>query len=145
MLDGRDARQRQEEAKVIREFLIATRDRLTARKVFRLEGFAPSVKHRTQTLLALLDAHEVVGESAYLDHAQQLARIIDQNDCGVTIEVGEGEKLAQTIAEMRLNPDQLRRMGTNARGAVENKLSRGAAFASWEKLIERLELSVATV
>ena len=35
------------------------------------------LEDQAQTLLALLDAHEVLGESAYLDHARQLARIIE--------------------------------------------------------------------
>lgn len=35
------------------------------------------LEDQAQTLLALLDAHELVGESAYLDHARQLARIVD--------------------------------------------------------------------
>jgi uncharacterized protein YyaL (SSP411 family) len=34
------------------------------------------LEDQAQTLLALLDAHETLGLSAYLDHAQQLARII---------------------------------------------------------------------
>jgi len=35
------------------------------------------IEDQAQTLLALLDAHEVLGESSYLDHARQLARIIE--------------------------------------------------------------------
>lgn len=69
----------------------------------------------------------------------ELARLIDENQCGVTVEVGDDEGLAKIILQMRSDPDRLRQMGLNARLAAQTRFSRAAALASWEKFILNLE------
>jgi colanic acid biosynthesis glycosyl transferase WcaI len=68
----------------------------------------------------------------------EIARIIETNDCGVAVQVGDGEKLAQTIRQLKREPARLNRMGKNARRTLEREFSRARALESWERLTARI-------
>jgi colanic acid biosynthesis glycosyl transferase WcaI len=67
------------------------------------------------------------------DRCGEIAAIVERSGCGATIEIGDDERLAQTILEWRRDPERVRAMGQAARAALERDYSRAAAFSAWEK------------
>jgi colanic acid biosynthesis glycosyl transferase WcaI len=72
------------------------------------------------------------------DPEGEISRIIKRCDCGAIIEVGDGERLAQTILALRKDTEKLNEMGRNARSTLEHEFSRTRAFTSWDNLLDAL-------
>ena len=51
----------------------------------------------------------------------EVARVLEEADCGVRVEQGNAEALAQTIRELASSPGKVERMGQNARHVFEEK------------------------
>jgi glycosyltransferase involved in cell wall biosynthesis len=53
----------------------------------------------------------------------EVALTIDECDCGVRVEPGDSEELANTIFSLCMAPDRLKEMGYNARARFENQFT----------------------
>jgi glycosyltransferase involved in cell wall biosynthesis len=72
------------------------------------------------------------------DEAGEIARLIAQHKCGLTVAMGDGAALAQTIADLAANPDLRRWMGERARQAFEAEFDKPIALARWEGLLQEV-------
>jgi glycosyltransferase involved in cell wall biosynthesis len=72
------------------------------------------------------------------DVGGESARILAAAGAGVTVGVGDHEKLATTIHELRDSPERCERMGTSARRVFEAQFDRPVAFSRWEALLDRV-------
>jgi len=68
-----------------------------------------------------------------------LAQLIRQYDCGITIEPGNSQAVAAAIVELAGNAERRAAMGRRARAMVEGRLSRRHALESWRKLIDEID------
>jgi glycosyltransferase involved in cell wall biosynthesis len=68
----------------------------------------------------------------------EVARLVRRHDCGVVVEPGDGELLADTVRRLRADPGQLAEMGHRARAMLDAHFTRRRAFASWQSLIEEI-------
>jgi colanic acid biosynthesis glycosyl transferase WcaI len=68
----------------------------------------------------------------------EVARIVRRHDCGIVVEPGEGELLADTLSYLRADPGRLAEMGRRARAMLDARFTRHNAFQRWRSLIEEL-------
>lgn len=73
------------------------------------------------------------------DSDGEVARILASGSCGETVAIGDVERLALTIREMKESPIRRSEMGKAARHLVGTAYSRRGAIETWCALIERLE------
>jgi glycosyltransferase involved in cell wall biosynthesis len=72
------------------------------------------------------------------DEDGEIARLLAQYKCGLTVATGDGAALARTIRDLAANPGLCRWMGERARQALEAELDRPIALARWESLIREV-------
>jgi len=72
------------------------------------------------------------------DGEGELARLINENDCGFTVPTGRGDVLADCIEAMSRNAELARSQGTRARWLLERRFSRAAAHEHWHQLLAGL-------
>jgi colanic acid biosynthesis glycosyl transferase WcaI len=68
----------------------------------------------------------------------EIARLVRRHDCGIVVEPGEGELLADTLSGLRADPGRLAEMGRRARAMLDARFTRHDAFQRWRNLIEEL-------
>jgi colanic acid biosynthesis glycosyl transferase WcaI len=68
----------------------------------------------------------------------EIAQLVRQHDCGVVIEPGNGQDLAQTLIRLFTNPSVAKDMGRKARAMLESKFTREHGFARWEQMLSGL-------
>jgi glycosyltransferase involved in cell wall biosynthesis len=68
----------------------------------------------------------------------EVARLVRRHDCGVVVEPGAGELLADMLRRLRANPGRLAEMGRHARAMLDAHFSRRHAFARWRSLVEEI-------
>lgn len=73
----------------------------------------------------------------------ELARIITRHDCGRAFRIGDGAALAAYIVDLKNNPAEAARQGTNARAALVRHYSKAQAFRSWEQALAAASLNPA--
>ena len=66
-----------------------------------------------------------------------VARIVAESECGVTIQPSDGNGLVRVIMSLRKQPERLRAMGANARRAAEQKYDRRHATSRWAELVAK--------
>lgn len=66
--------------------------------------------------------------------ASDVARIVDEANCGVVLSPDDGVGLVQLIAALRDDPARLAAMGANARGAAERIYGRHRATKRWAEV-----------
>lgn len=66
----------------------------------------------------------------------ELARVLDDHDCGFTVRQGETDALVAIIKDLASDPDRARTLGDNARAALGAAYSRNAACEQWRELLE---------
>lgn len=71
----------------------------------------------------------------------EVARVIDAYGCGETIAIGDGQKLAATICELRDDVAKREQMGVTARRVMVNDYSYDQAMDKWCNLLDRLDRS----
>jgi colanic acid biosynthesis glycosyl transferase WcaI len=67
-----------------------------------------------------------------------VARVVEEVDCGVIADPGDGTSLARVILGLRSDPARLARMGANARRAAEARYDRRHATRRWEVAVRAL-------
>jgi glycosyltransferase involved in cell wall biosynthesis len=65
----------------------------------------------------------------------EIARIVSRYDCGKNFSVEDAEGLAGYIRALAQNPDEVARLGSNARTMLETNYSQAKAFDSWHKVL----------
>jgi glycosyltransferase involved in cell wall biosynthesis len=68
----------------------------------------------------------------------EIAGLARRHDCGVVVEPGDGERLADTLRRLRADPDRLAEMGHHARAMLDDHFTRRYAFARWQGLLEAI-------
>jgi glycosyltransferase involved in cell wall biosynthesis len=68
----------------------------------------------------------------------EIARLVRRHDCGIVVEPGKGELLAESLQQLRANPGRLGEMGHRARAMLDAHFTRRRAFASWLTLIDEI-------
>jgi len=66
----------------------------------------------------------------------EIARLLREHGCGLTVAQGDAEGLARAIRELRADPDRLRAMGERARAAFEREWDEPIALARWREVID---------
>jgi glycosyltransferase involved in cell wall biosynthesis len=78
------------------------------------------------------------------DPKGEVARVLAANECGKSIAVGDGDKLATIICELQGNPQRCAEMGQIARQLLGRDYSHDQAIATWGTLINRLQNSASS-
>ena len=67
----------------------------------------------------------------------EIARVLDESGGGLAFREGEGEKLSQTILQLRADMQRRRDMGDRALAGLKGKYDRDTACAQWIALLEQ--------
>jgi colanic acid biosynthesis glycosyl transferase WcaI len=68
----------------------------------------------------------------------EIACLVRRHTCGVVVEPGAGELLADTLRGLRADPSRLAEMGRRARRMLDADFTRRHAFARWQSLVEEV-------
>jgi colanic acid biosynthesis glycosyl transferase WcaI len=66
----------------------------------------------------------------------EIARLITETNCGVTVEPGDGSVLFSEVLKLAKDPATARAMGARARFAFESKWEKRHALARWQSVID---------
>jgi glycosyltransferase involved in cell wall biosynthesis len=69
----------------------------------------------------------------------EVASTIAAGHCGLSVSVGEGEKLAAMIADLAAHPEIVASMSANARALFDAGYTREQGVAAWRKLLANLD------
>ncbi|NJD35934.1 MAG: glycosyltransferase family 4 protein, partial [Betaproteobacteria bacterium] len=69
------------------------------------------------------------------DDKGELASMLREGDCGVTVPVGDGEALAHAIVALRDDPARCAAMGAAARRMFEARFDLPVALAGWDRVL----------
>ena len=72
------------------------------------------------------------------DTGGEFDKTLREAECGYCVEAGNAEKLAEAIKNLYKNPDEVRRLGQNARKYAEDYVSREKAVGQYIKIIEEI-------
>jgi glycosyltransferase involved in cell wall biosynthesis len=68
-----------------------------------------------------------------------LRTIVEQNECGIWVELGDAEGLARCIRELAADPERSRRMGQAARELFERDYTLQACARQYAMVLERAQ------
>jgi colanic acid biosynthesis glycosyl transferase WcaI len=68
----------------------------------------------------------------------EIAGLVRQHDCGVVVEPGDGEHLADALRCLGADPGRLAEMGHHARAMLDAHFTRRRAFKRWHSLVEEI-------
>lgn len=68
----------------------------------------------------------------------EIARLVREHDCGIVVEPGEGELLADTLQRLRANTNRVAELGHRARAMLDAQFTRRRAFEHWQNLVEEI-------
>ncbi|TVR80855.1 MAG: glycosyltransferase WbuB [Rhodospirillales bacterium] len=68
----------------------------------------------------------------------EIARILAENNCGLTVRPGDAEALATAITRLTDDPAVCRAMGERARRAIEQRYAQSHALERWRALLDDL-------
>jgi colanic acid biosynthesis glycosyl transferase WcaI len=68
----------------------------------------------------------------------EIARIVREHECGIVIEPGNGQRLAEELMLLSQNPIRVAEMGGRARAMLEACFTRRQALARWQDLLTGL-------
>jgi glycosyltransferase involved in cell wall biosynthesis len=77
------------------------------------------------------------------DPQGEIARLIDEGECGRSFAPGQSDKLAAYLRELATDADLRLALGRNARAFSEQSLGRSARRAEWSALLRELSRSAA--
>lgn len=76
---------------------------------------------------------------AVMNRSSEVARVVEEADCGVVVAQGESARLAEEIVRLQHDPGRLGRLGQNAARAIHEKYSLALAADEYLKLIADLK------
>lgn len=65
----------------------------------------------------------------------EIARLVQAHRCGVAVEPGDAQALAESLTELMDNPSLCAEMGARARAMLEENFTRAHALALWRQLL----------
>jgi colanic acid biosynthesis glycosyl transferase WcaI len=65
----------------------------------------------------------------------EIARLVRQHGCGLVIEPGNGQALAEALILLSKSPPGVAEMGKRARAMLDDNFARRHAFARWQELL----------
>ena len=68
----------------------------------------------------------------------EIARMVQQYQCGVVVEPGDADALASTILQLSKDVERRTEMGQQARAMLESQFSRRKALESWRRLLDQV-------
>jgi colanic acid biosynthesis glycosyl transferase WcaI len=71
----------------------------------------------------------------------EIAGLIRQYDCGITVAPGDGATLAETLRHWSKQPQIIDEMGTRARLMLEQRFTRREGLNHWSQMLDRLGLA----
>ena len=71
----------------------------------------------------------------------EIARLVLEHQCGLVIEPGQADALAEAIARLSTNSQSLATMGECARAMLDEHFTRRQAFDRWRDVLDRVEQS----
>jgi glycosyltransferase involved in cell wall biosynthesis len=71
----------------------------------------------------------------------EIAHLVRRHDCGIVVEPGNGELLADSLQQLRTNPGRVGEMGRRARAMLDAQFTRRQAFARWRNLVDEIAVS----
>jgi glycosyltransferase involved in cell wall biosynthesis len=77
--------------------------------------------------------------------AGEVAELVRRHDCGIVVEPGDGEFLANALRSLRADPARVAAMDRHARTMLDRYFTRCRAFARWQCLIEEVAGSAPSV
>ncbi len=72
------------------------------------------------------------------DRDGEIARLLHQFDCGITIDAGDGEGLARAIVSLASDPVRARQMGARARQAFDTQFDKALSIDKWDTLLSEI-------
>jgi glycosyltransferase involved in cell wall biosynthesis len=72
------------------------------------------------------------------DAEGEIAHLVRQHRCGITIAPGDGATLADTLHRWSNEPQTVAEMGARARQMLETQFARRDSLARWNQLLNRL-------
>jgi glycosyltransferase involved in cell wall biosynthesis len=69
----------------------------------------------------------------------EIARLVEQYACGLVIEPGHADALAEALMRLSTDTERVAAMGKNARAMLEARFTRRQAFDRWCGLLDRIE------
>lgn len=76
------------------------------------------------------------------DPSGEIGCMLERNDCGSAFAIGNARGLADFIVRLAGDPEECRRLGNNARRALEAKWSQAQAFERWRSMLRDVEADV---
>lgn len=70
--------------------------------------------------------------------ASEVARVIEEEQCGVIVEPGDGGGLVRAIHRLRESPQEAAAMGARGRAVLERRYSTADACRKWHRLVHRI-------
>jgi colanic acid biosynthesis glycosyl transferase WcaI len=68
----------------------------------------------------------------------EVANIIDKQNCGLAVQIGDDKKLAEKITELWKDSDKCKNFGDNGRKLLEKSYDRHLALQGWRKILFNL-------
>jgi glycosyltransferase involved in cell wall biosynthesis len=76
------------------------------------------------------------GRPAIVNMDGWMRRLVEDNDAGIYVRAGDARELARTLGWLRAHPEEVERMGRNARALAEREFDRDKLAA---RVLEVLE------
>ena len=73
----------------------------------------------------------------------EISRLVQQYRCGIVVEPGDADGLANTIVQLSQDAEMRDLMGRNARAMLDNNFTRSRALASWQNVVANVGSSTA--
>ncbi len=70
----------------------------------------------------------------------EVARVLEEADCGVRVEQGNAQVLAQTIRDLQSSPAEVERLGVNARRVFEQKYTLPQIAAHFHRVFQEVKI-----
>jgi len=74
----------------------------------------------------------------------EIARLVQQHDCGIVVAPGDGEALVDALRLLSSAPETISEMGRRARAMLDGHFTRQKALQRWSGLLDRLDKSSAS-
>jgi glycosyltransferase involved in cell wall biosynthesis len=69
----------------------------------------------------------------------EIARLVLQHGCGLVVEPGQADALAEAIVRLSTDPQLLAVMGARARAMLDENFTRRQALERWRDILDRVE------
>jgi len=79
---------------------------------------------------------------AVCPHESELAELIREAECGVSVSTQEPDHLADTIRQLKNDENRLHQMGLNGRSELENRFSRSRCVTMFERMLQELSRDI---